>query len=644
MILPQLLKTKEANKRNPSDQLKKPYDYFSTRIPRSHIEMVLKVVKDERFLFFIKYGSLRRYDGDCEVIYVEIPQIPKKLVIYRRPCIRMKSLEKFNLSQKDLPHIPLFEGEENLKILSLDMNLISKIDQLISLNNLTYLNLYCNRIAEIENLDASTRLRVLLLGKNVIEKIKNLHYLYDLEILDLHSNRIKVVENLTQLKKLRVLNLANNQINSITELVCNKNLEELNVRKNIINSLPNLTNNWEKLKRLNVGKNQIAKVEYLIEIQKLKSIYEVSLEDNPVLSIKESEEIMKSFSRIIKNNPLLLCSSTKNILTTSIQKSHDSMRCISPSLNNHSSNNNTSFLSNSIQGLPNCDLSDLKSAHMINSIQTKWENEYLKLLKLGYTGYNNKRIKEITVIFGHAEIEGEHTLICYGDALKILNHEELYSSISSIHFCYFYYDIIFHKKYFEKIKKFTLLKSINFSDNNIYSFYQLIKLENLPLLENISIQNNEICNSALLKYFLTYRIQNLKIFNNEKITEEDVSYAKASFELFDKCISYIDNNPNIIKEEKNYYTSQSNTTNTSHVYNDERGGTKKEIDNGQPNQTLQTKELDRDKDFVFINSKKEIQSPDALYNDSEKHSFLFYIKNNMDEIMKKLIRDLNDSY
>ena len=67
----------------------------------------------------------------------------------------MKSLEKFDLSKKDLPHIPLFEGEENLQYLSLEINLISKIDQLISLNNLIYLNLYCNRINEIENLQNS---------------------------------------------------------------------------------------------------------------------------------------------------------------------------------------------------------------------------------------------------------------------------------------------------------------------------------------------------------------------------------------------------------------------------------------------------------------------------------------------------------
>ena len=67
------------------------------------------------FCSLIKYGALHRTDGDCEMIYVEIHQIPNKLVIYYRLTRRLKSFNKFNLSnKKDLLHIPLFEGEENL--------------------------------------------------------------------------------------------------------------------------------------------------------------------------------------------------------------------------------------------------------------------------------------------------------------------------------------------------------------------------------------------------------------------------------------------------------------------------------------------------------------------------------------------------
>ena len=261
------------------------YDYFNTKIPKNQTERFLKTIKDEKFIFFVKYGILHRFEGECEIIYIEIPQIPKKLVVYRRPFYRMKSLEKLNLNNRDLPHIPLFESEDKLKYLSLEMNHINKIDPLISLNSLLYLNLYGNNIKEIENLNEVKKLRVLLLGRNNINKIKNINFLIDLEILDLHSNKIKYVEGLQNLKKLRILNLSNNILSSFYELIFNKNLEELNLRKNLISTIPSLSNNiFESLKKINIGKNLISELQFLEEFTKLKSLKEIILEYNPILN------------------------------------------------------------------------------------------------------------------------------------------------------------------------------------------------------------------------------------------------------------------------------------------------------------------------------------------------------------------------
>ena len=261
------------------------YNYFNSIIPKSKIEKFIKAIKDEKFLFFIKYGILRRYEGECEIIYIEIPQIPKKLIVYRRPLFRMKSIDKLNLNKKDLPHIPLFESEDRLKYLSLELNHINQIDQLISLNNLLYLNLYGNNIKEIENLNSVKKLRVLLLGRNNINKIKNLDSLIDLEIIDLHSNKIKYIEGLQNLKNLRVVNLSNNLLCSFYELIYNKNLEELNLRKNLISAIPSISNNtFNSLKKLNIGKNLINKLQYLEEFTKLKSLTEIVLEYNPILN------------------------------------------------------------------------------------------------------------------------------------------------------------------------------------------------------------------------------------------------------------------------------------------------------------------------------------------------------------------------
>ena len=265
------------------------YDYFNTNITKEQIEEYIKNIQDEKFLFFIKYGLLRRFEGECEIIFIEIPQIPKKLIVYRLPQSRENSLEFFNLNNKDLPIIPLFENEDKLKYLSMESNHISKIENLVSLNNLIYLNLYGNNIREIENLNSVRKLKTLILSRNSLTQIKNLQMLNDLEVLDLHSNRIKLIENLQTLKNLREINLSNNLLCSFHELTLNKNLEDINLRKNLISVIPTFSfGTFECLKKLNISKNLINKIHYLEELTKLKKLKELYLEYNPVLNNAES--------------------------------------------------------------------------------------------------------------------------------------------------------------------------------------------------------------------------------------------------------------------------------------------------------------------------------------------------------------------
>ena len=626
--LPVIQRKEEVSKNDSYDRQKKIYDYFSTRIPRSQIETKLKIVKDERFLFFIKYGALRRYDGDCEVIYVEIPQIPKKLVVYRRPCARMKSIDKFNLSRKDLPHIPLFEGEENLQYLSLEMNQITKIDQLISLNNLVYLNLYCNKITEIENLQTTTKLKVLLLGKNNIEKIKNLHFLHELEILDLHSNKIKQIENLSQLRKLRILNLANNQITSISELLYNRNLEELNIRKNLIGVIPSLSGNWEKMRKLNIGKNLISKMEYLNELKKLKNLIELIIEENPILLVKDSNVYVKNLPVLINKpqnqlNKSQTMSAIKRDDTGAILQGNQVGSNI---LNKTISTNNKNCLISSCNGsiktetslqIQSAELNDFQSKTITRPIKNNWEEEMKKIINLGYNGYNNKRYKEHNMTTGHVELNGDTKMILYGDAMKVLTHEDFQRKITSICFNYFYYDNIMSKKYIETLKKFTKLTSISFCDNNIFSFYQLIKLENIISIENINITDNEICTSYLLKYFLIYRIQNLKQFNNSIITEEDISVAKQLFEYFDKCISF---NEKTREETKTETTTSSNYVT---IEKKEENGIKKTSPN--------------EKEKLETINKKQLKKEDTL-----NLKYYQFLKDNLCIAIKEILDDFSN--
>ena len=611
-----ILNKKESSKINlPTNKTNKVYDYFSVRIPKNIIDNIIKPIKDERFLFFIKYGILRRYEGECDIIYIEIPQIPKKLVIYRRPHCRMKSLSKLNLSQRDLPHIPLFEGEDSLKYLSLELNRITKIDKLISLNNLIYLNLYGNFINEIENLININKLRFLLLGKNNIEKIKNLNALTELEVLDLHSNKIKTIENIFFLKKLKVLNLANNQISSFAELTYNKSLEELNIRKNLIEVIPKLED-FQSLKKINLGKNLIKKAEYLREFQKLKYLQEIVLEGNPVLNIPESLKFLKylplkgtitnlanfypktplthntiksgdmfsseAFKSLIANNNVnhnnqrkvnksstiynkpsqSLSQNDKNKIEfiNTLKKKKDSMNNTiyghdyilakeSPSIS--VSNKNITNLTVLSPSSPkkvgsnksisiNQDNQTLKSFEIYNKIlpiRQQWNSEINNIIKKGFNGYLHKKYKEINIDQGHIEIEDKNVLHLYGNCLKVLAQKNYQVEIKTLCFSFFCYDFIMSKKILEYIKNFKLLINIKFSHNNIYSFYQLIKLETLENLQKLSISDNEVCNAQILKYFIFYRLNNLKYFNNKAIKDTEIDMSRNIFQYFDELIS-----------------------------------------------------------------------------------------------------------
>ena len=325
------------------------YDYYNTIISKNQIEKYTKAIIDEKFIFFFKYGILRRFEGECDVIYIEIPQIPKKLIVYRLPHARAKSLENFNLNNKDLPVIPLFENEDKLKCLSLESNHINKIEHLISLNNLIYLNLYGNNIREIENLNNVKKLKILLLSRNNINQIKNLSMLNDLEVLDLHSNKIKFIEGLQTLKKLREINLSNNLLCTFHELSYNKKLEEINLRKNLISTIPNLSfGMFESLKKLNLSKNLINKVQYLDELTKLSSLKELFLEYNPILNNPESISYINKLPVKGKFPILLNSSSSLNEKRTTLLNKKE---IITGENNNNKSINNINNISNSSKGL-----------------------------------------------------------------------------------------------------------------------------------------------------------------------------------------------------------------------------------------------------------------------------------------------------
>lgn len=162
-----------------------------------------------------------------------------------------------NLTSKGLTHIPLLEGEETAKEVILKGNLISKVENLVSLPNLEKLNLSCNRINDISGLfqiKTLEMLKFLDLSNNLIDKICGFDYLPNIETLNLAENKISKIEGLENLWSLWFLNLKNNCMISTLENLPVA-LEDLDLTNNKVSKVENSTILSLSLKKLNLTKN-----------------------------------------------------------------------------------------------------------------------------------------------------------------------------------------------------------------------------------------------------------------------------------------------------------------------------------------------------------------------------------------------------
>ena len=220
------------------------------------ISSLLYKNKDERYRYLIKNAIVHYVEKDSESIYVELPQIPNILIIYRKPDIRIKSQDFINLDDRGLSHIPLLEGEERLLSLILKRNKIAKIENLVSLPNLEILDLSFNLIREINNLNTLEKLKTLNLKNNIIDSIFGLGLLKSLERIDLSSNKIKRIEKLDKCINLKSIDLSSNFISVIEGLNNLSSLEELNLSNNKITLIKD-TRGLICIKRLNLSNNFI---------------------------------------------------------------------------------------------------------------------------------------------------------------------------------------------------------------------------------------------------------------------------------------------------------------------------------------------------------------------------------------------------
>lgn len=177
---------------------------------------------------------------------------------------------------------------------------------------------------------------------------------------------------------------------------------------------------------------------------------------------------------------------------------------------------------------------------LLNVISQEWSAEEQRL-KLKYMNGNKKKKDANTnclVQSGHAEIEGDTLLFIFGNALEVLNNQDFQKTVEEITLQYVRFDSIVDHTNIGKLKKFGNLSRLKFSHNFLHSFFQVAKLECLSHLKAITIENNDIMKTTLIRDFIVYRFPHILHINGIPVTDIDKTRARKQFQYFDKLLSF----------------------------------------------------------------------------------------------------------
>ncbi len=161
--------------------------------------------------------------------------------------------------------------------------------------------------------------------------------------------------------------------------------------------------------------------------------------------------------------------------------------------------------------------------NVIKIIKKEWAKEMERIQAKSLSDKSQGHVTKIDsknlVQSGHAEIEANKTLFIFGNALEVLHRSEFYESVEEIHLEYVRFDLIVYHQNLEKLRKFVNLRKVYLSNNNLNSFILLSKLEQIPSLRHLIIEENEILKCQMLKIFLVYRFQHLQKFNHQELSD-----------------------------------------------------------------------------------------------------------------------------
>ncbi|XP_068128634.1 leucine-rich repeat-containing protein 49 [Hyperolius riggenbachi] len=473
-------------------------------------------------------------------------------VVRRTAEEKAASPDKLNLERLRFSAFPVLEGEEHLRLLYLQHNFITRIQNLANLQRLIFLDLYDNQIEEISGFSSLRSIRVLMLGKNRIQKIANLENLKNLDVLDLHGNQISKIENIDHLGELRVLNLARNQLSEVENLNGLDSLTELNLRHNNISVVRDV-DTLPSLQLLYLSFNNISRINDILCLADSASLSEVTLDGNPiaqeswyrqtilghmlqlrqldmkkiteeerrtasVLARKEEERKRESHKQALlkEKKRIAICNAARqwdiqqNRVVPGTSSDHESSGCGSP-----------------------CH----KPCQLNGSTAYEFSEE-----KRSLDSVLSSAVQALSVVDSHlVELEGD-TLCLYGcGSLESLDRTwsvQTSGSVNTVSFTFVDFEDIV--QVLPKIRlKLPNVVHLKFKETNMITLNQFNALAQLRRLDQLTVdpQGNPVVTFTLWKYYVLFRLNhfNIQKINDNEVTQNDVIMSERLFGI----LSYI---------------------------------------------------------------------------------------------------------
>uniref|UniRef100_A0A3Q2DYT4 Leucine rich repeat containing 49 n=1 Tax=Cyprinodon variegatus TaxID=28743 RepID=A0A3Q2DYT4_CYPVA len=400
------------------------------------------------------------------------------------------------LSRRCLEEFPYLDSMEELQLLYLQHNLITRIQHVSHLKQLVLLDLHDNHICDMTGLEHLSSLRILMLGKNRIQKIGCLESLSKLNILDLHDNQISKMENISHLHELQVLNLSGNQISRVENLQGLSSLIELHLQNNSI-SVVTEVDRLPGLQRLFLRCNNILSFDQLACLGESHSLSELTLDGNPVaLETWYKQAVLRCVLHLRQLDMKRITDEDRRMAGVLTRKEEEKKKEISNRLF-------SCCFCFFLPRLVETGSGSVQSLSLSDSHLAELDGDTLRLFGLGALealerGWGVQTAGAVTVI-----------------AFRFINFDAIVPTLPRIRV------------------KFPNLSHLIFLETNISRLPQLAALAQVRRLDQLTIhpEGNPVVSLSLWRSFVVYRLHhfNLQKINGLEVTMNDVIAAERVF-------------------------------------------------------------------------------------------------------------------